>query len=411
MSGNTISEPQTTSSSTINVQKSNTKSPTLFTSSSPFLVTEHNTKTSTPFTKKFSQPQFFPAKSMSSLPIFRPYPGAFFNPVTPNPVSDNPISEPQTNMTTEPLINVSTTSNAANLVTALKYKEAMEYILNNKNVLNINDILKLDVSNQTYLTLNNYEHKEIFCNWLFVKSKICKFKVFENTNSKKFVVHHLKEKPLIDINPVKIDLCCRLYKPKCSNNFKMQVFFTNKHKLIRFLGNKPKNCSCTNSIKKTTAFLTNKDKTPSEIYLTHPTLFKDPQDVSNLKRKLSSTSQFNSSKNIADELQHIEEKLSKDGFVQDIHIIEKYDVNGVPTDLPLVILYDKLILCEMLNSALKSKLVIHFDKTYNTSIFHLSTFSYLSNNVLHKVSKKPAQILGTFLLHKSSSKQVFSHFF
>ena len=65
----------------------------------------------------------------------------------------------------------------------------------------------------------------------------------------------------------------------------------------------------------------------------------------------------------------------------------------------------------MLNSALKNKVVLHFDKTFNTSIFHLSTISYKSNSILHRKNNGPAQMLGIFLLHKSSSKKVFSYFF
>ena len=163
------------------------------------------------------------------------------------------------------------------------------------------------------------------------------------------------------------------------------------------------------------AILTNKDKTPSEIYLDNPSLFKNTQQVNNLKHKLnidSSENELKTWKNLADELQEIQENFkNKDHFVQEVYSIEKLDINGVNVNLPLIILYNPLIIREMLNSALKNKVVLHFDKTFNTSIFHLSTISYKSNSILHRKNNGPAQMLGIFLLHKSSSKKVFSYFF
>ena len=109
------------------------------------------------------------------------------------------------------------------------------------------------------------------------------------------------------------------------------------------------NCFCSNIPKQQVAFLTNKDKTPTEIYLMNPSLFKDPQEVSNLKRKYISSNFLNNKyqnfKNNADESQFIENNLTKDDFVQEIHTINKLDVNGINNDLPLTILYDKLVLC------------------------------------------------------------------
>ena len=46
----------------------------------------------------------------------------------------------------------------------LKPMKAMELILNCNDVCNITDILDKDVSNKTFLTVNNYDHKKFFCN-------------------------------------------------------------------------------------------------------------------------------------------------------------------------------------------------------------------------------------------------------
>ena len=194
----------------------------------------------------------------------------------------------------------------------------------------------------------------------------------------------------------------------------MQVFYTKDLKLLNFCGIKP-SCICSSINKQEMAILTNKDKTPSEIYLDNPSLFKNTQQVNNLKHKLnidSSENELKTWKNLADELQEIQENFkNKDHFVQEVYSIEKLDINGVNVNLPLIILYNPLIIREMLNSALKNKVVLHFDKTFNTSIFHLSTIIYKSNSILHRKNNGPAQMLGIFLLHKSSSKKVFSYFF
>ena len=203
-----------------------------------------------------------------------------------------------------------------------------------------------------------------------------------------------------------------MYKPKCGSNFYMQVFFTKEYKIINFIGNRPNNCFCNSINDQTNALILNKDKSPSQIFLQNSNLFKDCQEISNLKHKLSDSYNIKKFSNIADELQYIENELiNKDNFVKHVHKFEKYDNNGVCTDLPIIICYDRLILSEMLNSALKSPLVLHFDKTYNLSIYHISTISYKSNSILSRKTGAPALMLGIFLLHKSSSKTVFSYFF
>ena len=103
--------------------------------------------------------------------------------------------------------------------------------------------------------------------------------------------------------------------------------------------------------------------------------------------------------------------LDENSFVKIVHKIHKYDINGINSDLPLIICYNELIVAELLNSALKNKLVLHFDKTFNTSIYNLSTISYKSNSILARKTGAPALMLGIFLLHKSSCKDVFIYFF
>ena len=40
---------------------------------------------------------------------------------------------------------------------------------------------------------------------------------------------------------------------------------------------------------------------------------------------------------------------------------------------PIIVCYHELILAEILNSALINKMLLHFDKTFNTSMYHLSS--------------------------------------
>ena len=84
---------------------------------------------------------------------------------------------------------------------------------------------------------------------------------------------------------------------------------------------------------------------------------------------------------IADELKTIENKCPDGFFQESFKISNNKDFNSIDRDLPAIICYNKLIILEMLYSALRQKLVLFFDKTYNTSIYHLSTVSFLSNRV------------------------------
>ena len=195
------------------------------------------------------------------------------------------ISASQTNIIPQPLINKTEfSSDNFNSKGMLKHKKAMEIILNCEEVFDITYVLKQNLSSQTYLTLNNYEHRNLFCQWSHVRGRKSKFKVSQNTSTNKNVVHLFNEY-IIDKETVNMELKYQQYKAKCGNDFLMQVFFTEKLKLIHFIGKKP-NCKCINKNQQKIAFLSNKDKSVKEIYLLYPNLFKDQQEVSNLKHNL-----------------------------------------------------------------------------------------------------------------------------
>ena len=193
----------------------------------------------------------------------------------------------QTNMISPPLKPEAAFLLNNSINNKLKAKEAVIMMLNCKKVICINDVLKQNFSNQTYLTENNYDHTDICCQWVQIASynKKYNFKVSKKGTTDELVVQHSSEKKIMHTNSDKVELMSRLYKAKCGNNFNMQVFFTNNLKLIHFMGRKP-NCECINKNEQKVAFLSNKDKGPREIYSLYPNLFKNPQDVSNLKRKL-----------------------------------------------------------------------------------------------------------------------------
>ena len=172
----------------------------------------------------------------------------------------------------------------------LKPVEAVKIMLNHNEVIEISDVLKQNFSNQTYITENNYDHTDICCQWVQIKDYNSKFnfKVFKKSGTDKFEVHHSSGKKSMNTDSDTIEVMGRLYKAKCGNDFNMQVFFTNNLKLIHFMGRKP-DCKCINKNEQKNAILSNKDKGPKEIYSMYPKLFKNPQDISNLKRKLFST--------------------------------------------------------------------------------------------------------------------------
>ena len=155
------------------------------------------------------------------------------------------ISTSQTNTIPKPLLNKAEfSSDNFNSKGMLKHKKAMEIILNCEEVFDINYVLTQNLSSQTYLTLNNYEHRNLFCQWSHVRGRKSQFKVSQNTSTKRNVVYLLNEYT-IDKETVNMELKYQQYKAKCGNDFKMQVFFTEKLKLIHFIGKKP-DCKCIN---------------------------------------------------------------------------------------------------------------------------------------------------------------------
>ena len=265
----------------------------------------------------------------------------------------------------------------------LSPKEALEKILNCKQIISLEDMLKINISNKFFIVNNNFDHKEIVCNWKAVRGRKINFKILYNERLERYSAHCNKNQTLININDTTIDISSKLYKANCGHEFQMFVCHTDKLKLIQFLGQKPK-CPCKSTYSKRKTFIMNKDLFPQKIYLKNPEVFKDYQDVSNIKKKIKQECPIENKRpklSIADELKLIENKCPDGFFQESFKISNNKDFNSIDRDLPAIICYNKLIILELLYSALRQKLVLFFDKTYNTSIYHLSTVSFLSNRV------------------------------
>ena len=368
-------------------------------------VSQCTTQNVEPSITNFSSPALSPAITSISTSTT----------VNNNLIAQNPLE----NVCLSPLLPSS--SNPMHNISFLRFKpkEALGLILNCKKLFDLDEILSTDLCNKYFITLNNFDHKHIVCVWKSVRTDNSKFKVFHNTETNIYSVLRVKKSNLIPVNETNeniVKFYYKFYKPICNNQYEMHIFHTSTHKLIQFIGKKP-TCTCYNIHDQQKIFYKNKDLAPSKIFLNNPNTFRDTQQVNNMKRKCSfndnktNENKFRRLNNIADELQAIEQ-LSPDGFFQKcIKLTNNVDDNSIDRDLPAAMLFDLKFLKEMLFSALNSKLILFFDKTYNCAIYHLSTISFLSQRVLRKKTRARAQMLGVFLLHKSSCKSIFVQFF
>jgi len=163
-------------------------------------------------------------------------------------------------------------------------KYAMSLILYCKNPLSLDDILECEISNKVFILRNDFDHKMLGCRWNHCTSKSYNFmcKHHKKTNIYR-LKHYDKEKTHIYSDST-VTLSHYRYKAHCGNDFKLTVYFNDETKILHFLGEKP-NCGCRKLLKQLKAFESNMTLTPTEIFLKYPTLFKDRQEISNIKRK------------------------------------------------------------------------------------------------------------------------------
>jgi len=163
-------------------------------------------------------------------------------------------------------------------------KYAMSLILYCKSPLSLDDILECELSNKVFILRNDFDHKMLGCRWNHCNSKSYNFmcKHHKKTNIYR-LKHYDKEKTHI-YSDATVTLSHYRYKANCGNDFKLTVYFNDEMKILHFLGEKP-NCGCRKLLKQLKAFESNMTLTPTEIFLKYPTLFKDRQEISNIKRK------------------------------------------------------------------------------------------------------------------------------
>jgi len=240
------------------------------------------------------------AKGEKQSKLFFKESKSHFTPASP-PDADNVINTP-------PITNCSSTSppslntcinndnlndnvnenNTNSLLIKIKPIEALVKILKCNDVLSIDQVLSTDLSNKCFIVENNVDHKTIGCNWKRKNNTSVKFNVYKNVETNDFSVKRTESvKHLISENEIKIPFILNNYNfvAVCGNNYFMHVFSTNKLKLIQFLGEKP-NCSCISKHQQKSILNANKNLSPTALYLKHSDIFKNRQEISNLKNHL-----------------------------------------------------------------------------------------------------------------------------
>ena len=265
-------------------------------------------------------------------------------------------------------------------------------------------ILQTDLSNKFFIVSKELEPKYFGCSWDKKFGKVFQFDINKNLQTNDITVSHFKkDKNLISVNENVYRINYYSYRSVCGNNFNMHVFSAVNFKLIQFLGQRPKDCFCHSKYEQFKIIKSNKNMSPNKLYLKHSELFKHPQEISNLKHRCKmecpSESKYKQLNNLADDLQAIE-NIKEDDFVKHVFYIDS-NVDRNNKDLPAAI----MIINDMLSCALKSKLILYFDKTFDTSIYHLSTISYKSNRVLTRKYKNPLRYLGCFYFIKVVAKK------
>ena len=139
---------------------------------------------------------------------------------------------------------------------------------------------------------STYDDKLIGCNWKRKYNSSIKFKVYKNLETNDYRVKHA-DKNLISVNENVIRLCHYEYKAVCGNDYIMHVFVFDKTKLIQFVGKKP-DCFCISQYVQKIIINENKHLSPTELYLKHSDMFKNRQEISNLKRTLKMKSPIES---------------------------------------------------------------------------------------------------------------------
>ena len=191
-----------------------------------------------------------------------------------------PVSPPDTDN-----LNVNE-NNTNSLLAKIKPAKALVKILNCPidQVSPIDQVTSSDLSNKFFIIANNFDHKTIGCNWKKKGSKSFRFNVYKNLETNDFKVKHA-DKNLISVNENVIRLCHYEYKAVCGNDYIMHVFVFDKTKLIQFVGKKP-DCFCISQYVQKIIVNENKHLSPTELYLKHSDMFKNRQEISNLKRTL-----------------------------------------------------------------------------------------------------------------------------
>ena len=193
-------------------------------------------------------------------------------------------SEFYTNSHTPVLIQLAQHGSRFKYKSKITPKVAMTLILYCKNPLTLDEILEYDFSNTVFILHNNFDHKMIGCRWNHCSSKSYKFMYIYHKQTNTYNLKHYDDKRTHIHENSTMNLSHYKYTANCGNDFSLTVYFSDEIKIIQFLGNKP-NCNCRKLLEQIKAFESNITLSPTEIFLKYPNLFKDRQEISNLKRK------------------------------------------------------------------------------------------------------------------------------